>query len=178
MHSDSELQTLIDQVGEALPPAPLGGIPKQWLPGWIRWPIRVLLLPWILLDLWAQKVARWVIRPPYRKVGHCLKRGNCCQYILIPEAKGVFGRLYLLLNTQINGFYLRFKESYEYDGEKVMVMGCRYLKKDGSCRHYHLRPTVCRNWPMIEYFGRPRILKGCGFRAVPRKTSSRLNILK
>lgn len=178
--SEEKLQALLDQVGEsdARPPEPVGGIPRQWVPGWIRWPIRVMMLPWILLDLWAQKVARIIIRPPNRKVGKCLKRGNCCQYILLPEAKGLFGRLVLLLNTQVNGFYLRYQEPYEYEGDRVMVAGCRYLKKDGSCSHYHLRPTVCRTWPMIEYFGHPRILKGCGFKAVPRKASSRLNILK
>lgn len=154
---------------EGPPPEPAAGIPKQWLPGWIRWPIRVLLLPWILLDLLAQKIAAKVMRPPYRQVGSCLKRGNCCHYILIPEAKGFLGRLNMVLNTQINGFYPRYKEAHEYDGMRVTVMGCRYLKKDGSCAHYHLRPIICRKWPMIEYFGHPRVLKGCGFKAVPRK---------
>jgi Fe-S-cluster containining protein len=97
------------------------------------------------------------------------------------------GKLYFFFNTQINGFYLRYKEPYEFDGDRVLVMGCRYLNKDGSCQHYHLRPTVCRKWPIIEHFGRPRILKGCGFRAIPREAKleskpepkqGRLNILK
>jgi len=169
--TETKLQALLDQVGEpdSYPPEPKGGIPRQWIPAWIRWPIRILRLPWILLDLWSQKVARLIIRPPYKKVGQCLKRGHCCQYILIPESTGILGRLSFLFNTQINGFYLREEETYEYEEERVKVMGCRYLKKDGSCAHYRLRPTVCRNWPMIEYFGHPRILKGCGFKAIPRK---------
>lgn len=174
-----DLEALLDQVGEAKPHEPENGIPKQWVPGWIRWPIRILIMPWILLDLWAQKIARMIIPPPNKKIGQCLKRGHCCQYILIPEAKGILGKLYLLFNTQINGFYLRYQEPYTYEEERVMVMGCRYLKTDGSCSHYRLRPTVCRNWPMIEYFGHPRILKGCGFKPIPRKkTNSSLNVLK
>jgi hypothetical protein len=32
-------------------PLPKGGIPKQKVPGWIRWPIRALFLPFVLLDL-------------------------------------------------------------------------------------------------------------------------------
>jgi hypothetical protein len=154
---------------EGPPPEPSGGIPRQWMPSFIRWPVRLLLLPFILLDLGAQRVARLLIQPPFKKAGKCLKRGNCCHYILIPEAKGLLGKLYYLWNTQMLGFYRRFPAVHESDGKRVYVMGCRYLKQDGSCGHYYLRPTVCRKWPVIEYFGYPRIIKGCGFKAIPRK---------
>jgi len=33
-----------------------------------------------------------------------------------------------------------------------------------------LRPVVCRKWPVIEIFGQPRMLKGCGFKAIPKET--------
>lgn len=79
------------------------------------------------------------------------------------------GFFFQLWNTQVNGFYLRSQETYTYEKHQVMVMGCRYLQADGSCKHYALRPMVCRKWPAIEQFGIPRILKGCGFTAVPRK---------
>lgn len=148
--------------------APLVPAPKQRLPGWVRWPLRVLLVPWILLDLAAQRIARWVVRPPYKMVGQCKKRGTCCHYILIPEAKGIVGRLNLFVQTEVNGFFMRDTEPQEVDGKRMLIMGCRYLKRDGSCSHYHLRPSVCRSYPHIEIFGRPRVLKGCGFRATPR----------
>jgi Fe-S-cluster containining protein len=151
------------------PPEPEGGIPKQWVPGWIRWPIRGFVLPFVLLDLAAQWVAKILIPPPYKKAGKCLKRGTCCHYILVPEAKGLWGRIYFFWNTQILGFYQRSPEVYESEGKHVYVMGCRYLTKGGACGHYHLRPAVCRKWPVIEYFGKPRIIKGCGFIAMPRK---------
>jgi hypothetical protein len=157
------------------PPEPQEGIPKQWLPGWIRWPIRVLAMPLILMDLYAQKVATWALRPPYRQVGACRKRGNCCHYILIPEAKGWMGKFAFFVYTQIYGFYPRYPEPHLYEGKRIQVMGCRYLKKGGSCSHYRLRPTVCRKWPLIAHFGRPRVLKGCGFQAVPR--TDRLKVL-
>lgn len=176
-----ELEAILAQAEEAdaPPPEPFGGIPKQWLPGWIRWPIRLLLLPWILLDLYCQKLALKILKPPFKRVGTCKQRGNCCHFILTSEDKGFLGKLYFFFNTQINGFYLRYKESYEFDGDRVLVMGCRYLKKDGGCGHYRLRPTICRKWPIIEHFGRPRTLKGCGFRAIPKTPKkSPLDILK
>lgn len=162
-----DLESIITQAEDAteIPPEPVGGIPKQWLPGFIRWPLRVFFLPFIWIDLAAQKVAKWLIPPPFKKQGNCLKRGNCCHYILIPEAKGLLGRVFYFWNTQILGFYRRTAHVHESEGKKIYVMGCRYLNKDGSCRHYHLRPIVCRKWPLIEYFGVPRILKGCGFSA-------------
>ncbi len=147
------------------PPLPEGGIPRQWLPALIRWPIRVIMLPFVLLDLGAQWIARKIIRPPYRQTGHCYQRGNCCHYVLLPEPKGPITRLFYFWHTQVNGFFRRRSEPIESGGKKMVVMGCRYLQKDGRCGHYRLRPTLCRQWPLIEYFGPPRILKGCGFRA-------------
>ncbi len=165
------LDEILEIAGETdnVPMEPEGGIPRQWVPGWIRWPLRVIFLPLILLDLSMQRVARMLIRPPFKQVGHCLKRGNCCHYILVPEPKGLLGRLFWVWNTQILGFYPRNRQTYESDGKKVRVMGCRYLRSDGRCGHYRLRPTACRKWPLIAIFGYPRILKGCGFRAVLRK---------
>src|SRR5437879_1706122 len=75
---------------EDTPPEPEGGIPGQWVPGFIRWPVRAIVLPLILIDQLAQKAARLLIRTPYRIEGKCLRRGNCCRYILVPEARGVF----------------------------------------------------------------------------------------
>jgi len=171
MYSEPTLDQVLAQAedSEAPPPEPPGGIPTQWVPGWIRWPLRVLLLPFILLDLAAQRCARIFIPPPLKKAGECLRRGNCCYYILLPESKGLLDKFFYFWNTQILGFYRRDQHVYESEGHRVYVMGCRYLQKDGKCGHYHLRPALCRKWPMIEYFGKPRMLKGCGFKAIPRK---------
>lgn len=177
---EKPLEEQIFLAGDATeqPPLPKEGIPKQWVPGWIRWPVRLLFLPFVLLDAMMQKFARLLIRPPYKREGNCTRRGNCCHYILLRKPKGLFGPLFHIWNTQFHGFYLRSQEAFEFESHPVMVMGCRYLKKDGSCAHYHLRPMVCRKWPMIEIFGTPQILKGCGFKAIPRKSSTPLHVLK
>lgn len=169
-HRGKTLDFIVDEVGNAknIPPPPEGGIPPQTLPGIIRWPIRAFLLPFILLDILAVKMAKLVVPPPYRQEGGCMQRGNCCHYIIMEKPEGLFGWLFYYWNTEINGFYPRDKEAQVYKGMEVMVMGCRYLKKNGSCGQYTLRPRTCRDWPLIEYFAEPQILKGCGFRAVPR----------
>ncbi len=192
----SELMSDIESEEVREPPLPAAGVPSQKLPGIIRWPIRVLLLPFMWLDLFAQNIAKILIPPPYRQEGGCLQRGKCCHYILIEEPKHFFAKPLMFWSTEINGFYRRDIEPFEYEGRRMQVMGCRYLK-NGKCQHYRLRPMICRQWPLIEYFGRPKILKGCGYRAVPRNpppnnhltkekpnnsnpkvSSHRLNILK
>lgn len=163
------LQQILEHAGDDDAKPPPCDIPKQWLPGFIRWPLRACLIPFIWLDIFAQVVARKIIKPPYQKVGNCKKRGNCCHYILIRKSKGIFSKLDLFWHTQVNGFFRRDKKVHITDGMKVYLMGCRYLQKNGRCGVYHMRPAICRSWPRIEYFGHPQVLKGCGYSAVAVK---------
>ncbi|HSX12218.1 MAG TPA: hypothetical protein VLF61_01880 [Rhabdochlamydiaceae bacterium] len=179
------LEDLIFKAGDAEepPPPPENGIPAQRLSGFFRWPIRALFLPFVILDTFAQKIARILVPPPYKMAGQCLKRGNCCHYIMVRKCTGLLGFLFHFWHTEVNGFFLRSEEVFEYEKHKVQVMGCRYLQKDGSCKHYAWRPMLCRKWPVIEHFGEPRMLKGCGFYAVLKnqkkeKSKELLNILK
>jgi hypothetical protein len=147
------------------PEEPVGGIPKQKLPAWIRWTLRALILPFIHLEIAAERIARWIVPPPFKKVGKCKRRGNCCHYILLPESKGILGKILFFWYTEVYGFYSRRKEPYEYEDKKVLAMGCRYLQKNGSCGKHFFRPKLCRTWPLIEIFSLPRVLKGCGYQA-------------
>jgi Fe-S-cluster containining protein len=144
-------------------------IPRQWVPGVIRWPLRILLLPFIWLDGFSEALARFFIRPPLKRIGQCKQRGVCCYYILFPKVRGIIGAAFHFWATQINGFYLRDKYVHYSDGRAMRVYGCRYLKKDGKCGQHKLRPSICRKWPMIAHFGRPKVVRGCGFKAVSRK---------
>lgn len=176
-----DLKVLVDEAAEAEsePLPPEGGIPKQRLPGFIRWPIRTLFLPFVWMDRAAQKIARMIIRPPFKRAGSCNKRGNCCYYILFKKHRRFLNAIFMFWSREINGFYQRDPEPQIFDGKPWYVMGCRYLKKNGSCGHYHYRPSICRSWPIIDHFGYPKILKGCGFKVVSRnEKTSPLNILK
>lgn len=169
------LESLLQTAEEALEPPgnPPGGIPKQRLHPWIRTILKLMILPFLYLELGAEKVARTLIKPPFQKVGRCKRRGNCCHYILFPETRGLLKILFLFWNTEVHGFYQRSECDYEHEGKKVLVMGCRHLRKDGSCGSYRLRPRVCRTWPIIELFGFPKVLKGCGYQAKLRKSAEK-----
>jgi hypothetical protein len=171
------LDLLIEHAGATprQPPLPAGGIPRQWIPAFIRWPIRLFMTPFVILDQFIKKVAAFLVQTPFKMAGSCKKRGNCCYFVLLPEPKGLLGRLFYFWYTQINGFYWRGLTTTSDKGNTMHVMGCRYLKKDGSCAHHKLRPALCREWPVIAIWGRPQILKGCGFRAEPRHKSSEPN---
>ncbi len=146
-------------------------IPEQKLPGWIRWPLRILAYPFMMLEILSNKIVSTIVKPKYKIVGGCKKSGNCCRYIHLGWPKNrklnLFSKLYVLWQTEVLGFYFKDFDFVE-DQEVTKVMGCRYLKEDGSCKHYRLRPGICRNWPKIHYFREPTILKGCGFKAVKR----------
>ena len=69
-------------------------LPNQILPRSLRLALRSIYLPVLLLDLFMQKLAKKIIRPPFKTEGKCKKRGNCCYYILLPEAKGMISKIY------------------------------------------------------------------------------------
>ncbi|MDN3504919.1 MAG: YkgJ family cysteine cluster protein [Rhabdochlamydiaceae bacterium] len=168
---DDNVNLILENVGsETKPPLePEQGIPKQWLPKFFRKMVQVICLPLVLLDFYAQKVARLIVRPPFKRVGQCKRRGNCCHYVVMKKSKGLMGVLEKFWATQINGFYFRNEKPVTYQEKQVYVMGCRYLQKDGSCGNYKLRPMICRQWPVIAHFGWPNILKGCGYEAKKTK---------
>lgn len=166
-NNPEELITLAEE-STSPPLPPEGGIPPQKIPGWIRWPIRAVILPFVIIDIAAHRIARLFFKTPYKQMGGCTQRGNCCYYVLLPAPDTFLNKIFYIWHTEINGFFARDPKPLKVDEDEFMVMGCRYLGANGRCGHYHMRPALCRNWPQIEYFGRPRILKGCGFKAVPR----------
>lgn len=161
--SDALRLVLEDSNSDGATPPPLSSTHKVWFPKSIAKLIKYYLLPFVWLDNLAERVAKKIINPPFKRVGACKKRGNCCHHILLPHIKGVPGKFVYWWYTQVHGFFPRFKEPKWYQGKRVHVMGCRYLQKDGSCGQYRLRPIVCRKWPFIERFARPELLRGCGF---------------
>ncbi|MBT3394064.1 MAG: hypothetical protein HN411_03010 [Waddliaceae bacterium] len=144
-------------------------IPKQWLSPLFRWPLRVIMLPFVALDMAANKIASSIVRPPRRKTGKCARCGKCCHYILITAPRSFLGKGHLVWNTQVNGFYLRNTDPVDVDGEKMLVVSCRYLMKNGKCGCHILRPLVCRQWPRIERFGKEQITEGCSYHRQERQ---------
>ncbi|MCH9632470.1 MAG: hypothetical protein S4CHLAM6_08060 [Chlamydiae bacterium] len=150
----------------------INAIPKQKLSPFIRWPLRVIAYPFMMIDLFSHRMTLFFMRPRYKITGSCKQRGSCCNYIHLGWPKKgrltFFSKLYILWQTEVLGFYFKDFDFVE-DNEVTKVMGCRYLKKDGSCGQYRLRPGLCRNWPKQHFFREPVLLKGCGFKSELRK---------
>lgn len=150
--------------------APVAPPPPQWLPGFIRWPIRVLLWPFVALDDAVQRLVQRFLRPQWTLQGACHRRGACCRHVLIaiPAVLDRHPRLrrwVLAYFTQVQGFY-EHAFAVELDGDAVTSMGCRYLLPGGSCAHHHLRPGICRRYPHSSG-APPNLLPGCGFHLRP-----------
>lgn len=146
--------------------------PKQKLPGFIRWPLRILAYPIMILDVYSQKFVRLIFKSKYVLEGQCKMRGNCCQFIHMswPNEKkklSLSSKIYIFWQREVLGFYFRDFDFVE-DNEVTKVMSCRYLK-NGKCSHYRLRPAICRDWPKYHPFRKQQVLKGCGFKPVLRK---------
>ncbi|PCI75495.1 hypothetical protein COB21_05615 [Candidatus Aerophobetes bacterium] len=165
--SDALRILLDDNVMEGAVEPQLVAKHRVWVPRWLSKLIKYYLLPFAWLDIFSEKIAKKIIKPPFKQVGSCKKRGKCCHYILLPHRKGFAGRLAYWWYTQIHGFFPRFSDAKWYRGKKIHVMGCSFLKKDGSCGQYSTRPILCRKWPFIERFAHPEILRGCGFSSSP-----------
>ncbi len=146
--------------------------PKQKLPSSIRWTLRIMAYPFMMLDLQACRIVRFFYKSRYVVEGKCLKRGSCCRFIHMGWPKGekltLFHRLYVYWQTEVLGFYFRDFDLMEGDS-LTRVMSCRYLQRDGKCAHYRLRPLICRDWPKRPYLKRPVLLKGCGYKVSLRK---------
>lgn len=169
-----KLEEMISYAGEASEPPPPPPLPKQRLPHIIRWGVRLLFLPFVILDQISKRIAKWLIKPPLVAQGKCKRRGNCCYFITMRKTRWPWGALQKFWVTEINSFFFRSQETVKAHGRESYVLGCRYLQKDGSCKHYFFRPTVCREWPKIEWFGHPQILKGCGYAAADRENPLRI----
>lgn len=157
------------------PLPPKHGIPRQTLPKWLIKAVQLICLPYVCMDLFAKKIATYLIRPPFMKTGKCKKRGNCCYYIRMRKVK--YGQwIQHFWATQINGFYYRSYETIEHEGKQYYLMGCRHLKNN-KCSNYFLRPQICRSWPLISHFGQPLLLKGCGYKVKLRKKYEQTNSL-
>jgi Fe-S-cluster containining protein len=157
------------------PGIPPQGIPPRRTPEFLRKALKIFVLPWMLLDLLMQRLIQRIWPPPYKVLGGCKQRGNCCHYILMERSPAIERWTWLQgfwdwWYTDIHGFYERGYEVESPDGRVAKVMSCRYLRADGRCGQYRVRPALCRQWPRIEYTKRPHLLKGCGYLIEMRTT--------
>jgi Fe-S-cluster containining protein len=175
----SKWLNVLNNDGDIRPPLPSAGIPKQRLPAAVRRTIQYTVLPFVLLDVVVQRLVSIVLHPPYRREGQCKMRGKCCRFLVQEQSSRteVF-RSFQWWAFEINGFYERDFEVDNGDDTQYKVFSCRHLSQKGRCQNYRLRPTICRMWPRVNFFGPSSILKGCGYRLVPRVRATQETVVQ
>jgi Fe-S-cluster containining protein len=132
--------------------------------------IRKFVLVFVILDNFLTNLSRRLFPTRYRLTGHCRQCGQCCRQIILTmtpaQARSqFFTNLSVRWISWLFGFRLQ-EIDREHDS---LIFYCRNQRADGKCGVYRWRPNVCRNYPLVEYFREPRLLPGCGYRAVPSK---------
>ena len=99
--------------------------------------------------------------------GGCQKTGECCKLIVLempaflkmPALFRLARKWGIWWHERINGFTYAGEEA----GGALIGFTCKRLGKNHLCLDYKNRPRVCREYPQVRYYGKPRLYKGCGF---------------
>lgn len=126
----------------------------------------------ILLDLACVRLLQRIIRPGYVLQGACDKRGVCCQHIIGDPPRAIKDRPRLLsLYARYHAVAHRFSVVARGPNDEL-IFSCGHLKSDGRCGIYRYRPRLCRNYPVVPFFGPPRVLPGCGYKIAARSVAA------
>lgn len=130
--------------------------------------IREVALVFVLTELWALRLVRWIYRPRFVVTGSCQMRGTCCTMIVgdpprfIKENQTLLG-LFAAYHRVVHDFRV-----VNRGPEGELIFSCGYLRDDGRCGIYRHRPFICRNYPVLYWFNAPRPLPGCAYGVAPR----------
>lgn len=135
--------------------------------------LREALLPLVWLMEAGHRFGRTLFQTEYTISGACKRRGACCQHILLEwsplfDRLPFLGRIVLWRMTRLHSFFDRGYSWEVQPGLLVRVLGCHALREDGLCGERRLRPLFCRTYPEVPLFGRPAVLKGCGYHFLRR----------
>lgn len=147
--------------------------PRSFLLRLVRRILREAVFVFVaILDL-GRRFGAVLLRTEYKLAGGCKKRGACCHHVLLEwspwlDRFPLLGRIVLWKLTRLYSFYDRGYTWEIQDGLMARVLGCHALQADGGCGEYRTRPLFCRSYPELPLFGKPLVLKGCGYKFVRR----------
>ena len=127
------------------------------------------LMAFVLLDNLLVNTTKKLFPAAYKLGGKCKQCGVCCQEIYLKMTPAqmksdLFRSLAIRWISWLFDFILiRVEREHNY-----LVFTCKHRSPEGPCRNYFWRPNVCRNYPLVDYFEKPKLLPGCGFTAAPR----------
>lgn len=131
--------------------------------------VQVLAIGLIKLDLAAQTLVRFVVRPKYVLVGACQRCGACCRCLVgdppafIKNSPALL-KSFIAYHRATHGF-----EAYARGPNGEVLFRCGHLQSDNTCAIYWRRPLVCRTYPVApSYFGIPKLMPDCSYRIAAR----------
>ena len=132
--------------------------------------IKRFFIALVLLDnLLTNLPKKLLFKSRWKLTGQCKQCGVCCQEILLKMtprqiSSKFFTKLAIRWTSWLFDFIL-LRVDYEH---QYLVFTCHHTTKSGKCGNYFWRPNVCRNYPIIDYFDKPRFLPNCGFSTTER----------
>jgi hypothetical protein len=121
-------------------------------------------------DLGCMWALQKVIKPSYEIRGSCDKRGVCCKHIIGDPPRFIKKSFLLRLYAGYHAAMHRFAVVARGPNDEL-IFACGHLQTDGRCGIYRYRPRLCRHYPILPFFGMPKLLPGCGYTVVPRAVS-------
>ncbi len=128
--------------------------------------IKRIIIIFVLLDNFLTNLPKkYIFKSQYVLEGKCKQCGVCCQEILLKMTPAQI-RSKFFTNLAIKWIcwlfdFILLKIDYEHG---YLAFTCKHVRPDGKCGNYFWRPSVCRNYPLVDYFKEPITLPGCGFK--------------
>ena len=121
----------------------------------------------INLELVALRLIRAIVRPEFVVQGDCLRCGACCEHIVGDPPRWIKETKLLSIYVAYHKVAHRFRPIHRGPNGEV-IFSCGHLQDDGRCGIYRFRPLICRNYPVIPYYGVPGLLPDCTYTVAPR----------
>jgi Fe-S-cluster containining protein len=133
--------------------------------------LRKIMLWLILLDNAITQGLKRLFPTAWKIGGSCKQCGKCCEEILLKAHPALLkGNWITKLTVKwIEWVFQFYLIRIDREG-KYLVFSCHHRGADGKCQVYNWRPSVCRNYPLLDYFKEPRFLDGCGYYGVKSKS--------
>lgn len=127
--------------------------------------LRKMVLSLVLMDNFLTNLARKPLRTRWILSGKCKKCGRCCREIHLKiDPRLLNNRFTFSLITMWISWLFCFYLKRVDRRRNYLVFGCKKLKWNGQCGAYYWRPNVCRNYPLVDYFEKPALIRGCGYK--------------
>jgi Fe-S-cluster containining protein len=118
----------------------------------------------ILDNFLLNSFKKLLFKPSQILQGKCKKCAKCCQEIALSISPNILeGKLTREFTIRwISFVYDFYLKEIDYKSSQL-IFGCNNLSENNLCKVYFWRPSVCGNYPLVNYFEEPQFFDTCGF---------------